>query len=239
MAIQITRKALPPSAYENVDGVLFPCIEEEPLVQGDWHDAAVFDVKGMVKAHLADRPGVHVGSDTFVFWDRTDPDKKVAPDLFVCPVVAPRSSERKSFKVFQELSGPRFVLEVLSDSTDKADWGGKFRVYAEELSVVEYFLFEPREVPGQVWGFRLREGQYQPISPNARGRIWSEEVELWFGVDEHGAIQTWTEEGRALLRPLEAMRRAEEEMRRANALEARVRALEAELERRGRQGSPD
>ncbi len=240
MAVELERSTTPAVASEEVDGVLYPYAEEEPVVQSDWHNSVIFDAKAMVKAHLLGRPEAFVGSDIYVYWEKGDNRKKVAPDLFVCPRVEPRGTERKSFYVWRELSGPQFVLEVLSESTQRLDWGPKFHAYRVGMRVPEYFLFSPHHHPPCVWGFRLRDGEYEEIARDARGRVWSEQMEVWIGTEAGTLIRLWDAQDRRLLTHTEtvlqaqmAADRAEAEAHRADEAEARIRELEAELRKRG------
>jgi len=242
MATPATSIALPRSAYEEEDGALYPCVEEEPLVQSDWHDDAVFEAKGMLKAHFADRPEVYIGSDLFIFWEKGDPSRLEAPDIFVCPKAERHGRVRKSYRLWRELSGPQFVMEVLSDSTEDLDWGDRYRVYRDELRVPEYFIFDPHH-HRRFWGFRLQGHDYVEIERDARERVWSQQLGLWFGTDDHGLVQLWDAEDRPFMKHVEAVRRAQAELRRAQAeahradaeahraarAEARVRELESEL----------
>jgi Uma2 family endonuclease len=43
----------------------------------------------------------------------------------------------------------------------------------------EYFWYDP--IGDELLGWRLSGGTYQAIEPDATGRLWSQELELWLG----------------------------------------------------------
>jgi hypothetical protein len=70
---------------------------------------------------------------------------------------------------------PEVVIEVTSPSTRHEDQGKKRKIYRDLLKVHEYFLFDPLDeyLDPVLQGYRLVEGEYQPIEP-IEGRLPSE-----------------------------------------------------------------
>ncbi len=204
--------------------------------------------------HWRDRDDVYIGANMFVYYslpqaeavireldyelgerEEPPPGERAfrGPDLFV--VLGVEKRERKSWVVWQEGKGPDVVIELLSESTAKVDKGKKKRIYQNELRVPEYFWYDP--FSGELAGFKLHEGVYEPIAPDERGRLISRQLGLalvrWEGVykDVEARWLRWeTLEGELLPTPAEVAeeerRRAEEERRRAE--EERRRAEEAQ-----------
>jgi len=198
---------------------------------------------------------VYVSGNLLIYYQEGDPRKSVAPDTFV--VKNCRPGRREIFKIWKEGRRPNFVLETTSKTTRREDAGKKKRVYAE-LGVAEYFLYDPRGdwLKPPLQGYRLVDGVYQSIQPDADGGINSLELGIRF-VLENGALamfavatgerllsqEEWArqetfraeeEKARAeveKLRAEEAKRRADDAERVARSETAARRALEEELAR--------
>ncbi len=80
---------------------------------------------------------------------------------------------RKSWVVWGEQGKyPDVIVEILSDSTANIDRKNKKTLYQNTFRTPNYFWFDPNTL--ELQGFRLIEGQYQAISANDRGYLWSE-----------------------------------------------------------------
>ncbi len=212
-----------------------------------------------LRLYWADRDDVYIGANMFVYYslpqaeavirelehefgerEGPPPESRAfrGPDFFVALGVEHR--ERKSWVVWQEGKGPDVVIELLSESTAKVDKGKKKEIYQNELRVPEYFWYDP--FSGELAGFKLDDGVYKPIPPDARGRLISQCLGLalvrWEGVymDVKARWLRWeTLEGELLPTPAEAAeqerQRAEQERQRAEAAERRAAELEALLQR--------
>jgi Uma2 family endonuclease len=189
------------------------------------------------------RSDFFVGGDLFVYYSFDQARDIVAgrpyfrgPDVFYVGGVERR--ERKGWVAWEEGGRlPDVIVELLSPSTAKIDRTVKKDLYARTFRTPEYFLYEPETE--KLEGFRLNGSTYQPLAPNAQGRLWSEQLGLEFG-HWHGVIKdheaTWLRlfhpDGRLAPTPAEAERqRAEAEHQRAEAERQRADAAEAELER--------
>lgn len=143
--------------------IVYPETDGQPLPDNSYQwDACTYAVEA-VRWCFRDRPEVCVHGDLFVYVEEGNPDKRVAPDLFV----ALRSGfrHRGSYRVWEEPGGmPDFVLEVLSPSTWRADVGEKRERYAA-LGVRECWLHDPRGrfLRSRLAGHRLVDGAYQPL----------------------------------------------------------------------------
>jgi Uma2 family endonuclease len=187
----------------------------------------------------AERTDVFIGGNMFVYFS---PNQVLSedfrgPDFFVVQGVERR--DRKSWIVWQEGGkGPDVVVELLSESTAHIDKTRKKQIYQERLRVPEYFWYDP--FSAELAGFALIEGEYQPITLDAGGRLPSRVLDLtllrWDG--SYGGVEaTWlrwaTADGTLLPTAAELAstqlqhaeeqrRRADEEQRRADEVQRRA-----------------
>lgn len=202
----------------------------------------------------ANRSDVFVGANMGVYFSETQALKNDfrAPDVFV--VLDTTKHERKRWVVWEEDGQtPDVVIELLSESTEEVDRGIKKRIYARMLHVPVYVLYDPFSAAFEAYRLNASR-EYEPIAPDARGRIHVEPLQLWLGIvpGVHRDIEApwlrwFDEEGTMLPLPgeraayhaqrarLEAERaareteRAEREARRAEREAERANAAEAEL----------
>ena len=125
------------------DAVLYPCSDGQPMAETEIHGACMMYVTSALRLWFEKhgRADVHVGSNSFLYYERDNPRAVVAPDVYV--VVGARAYLRDTYLLWNEPKGPDFVLEVTSASTRRADERRKRDVYAS-LGVSEYFLYDPR-----------------------------------------------------------------------------------------------
>ncbi len=144
------------------------------------------------------------------------------PDFFV--VLDTDDRERKSWVVWQEnYKCPNIIIELLSDSTASVDRGRKKQIYQDDFKTPEYFWFDPYSF--EFKGFRLQpSGRYQAIEKTARGWRWSEQLQLYLGVDGK-KLRFFTVEGEMVPAPAEA---AIAERERASAAYLQLQQAEAE-----------
>lgn len=147
------------------------------------------------------------------------------PDFFV--VLGTEKRPRKSWMVWEEDGRyPNVIVELLSNSTAKSDRGLKKEIYQTIFRTPEYFWFSPDTLEFQ--GFMLERGIYHPIAPNAQGQLWSEQLQLFLGVQD-GQLRYFSPEGELIPTPQEAaeaeQQRAEAERRRNETLTAKLREL--------------
>ena len=234
------------------DAVLYPCSDGQPMAETEIHGACMMYVTSALRLWFEKhgRANVHVGSNSFLYYERGNPRAVVAPDVYV--VVGAAAHLRDTYLLWNEPKGPDFVLEVTSASTRRADERRKRDVYAS-LGVSEYFLYDPRAeyLTPPLQGYRLREGKYRPLPAvtvlSNRGVAVASEVLGLELRDEREArmvrlrdraagedLPTYEEADRA--REEEAAARREEAAARRAAearnaeLEARIRELESALE---------
>lgn len=163
MALPVT----PPGTtidYPDTDGL--------PVAESDFQLRPFLYAVDALRTYFQDRQEVYVAGNLFVYYEEGNPRAVVAPDVFV--VIGAARHARPSYKLWEEPKGPDFVLEITSQSTQRADQGEKRRTYAM-LGVQEYFQYDPTGdylVP-PLQGFSLVDGRYAllPTTPSADGTI--------------------------------------------------------------------
>ena len=171
---------------------LYPSSDGLPLAENDWQLKAIVDAFGILDVHFGDRPDVYVSSDLLIYYEKDNPRRSVAPDVFV--VFGAVKHMRNIYKLWEEPKAPDFVLEVASKNTWAEDLGRKRDLYAA-LGVREYWLFDPKDkyFHPPLQGLVLRDGTYRPLPAlmdNGRRRIRSEVLGLDLRA-ERGALRFW------------------------------------------------
>jgi Uma2 family endonuclease len=151
----------------------YPESDGKPMAETDVHRDWMFRVIDILKAFFSGQ-WVYVSGNLLIYYVEGDPKKSVAPDVFV--VKGCDSRQRRTFKVWEEGRGPAFVLEVTSKKTRRQDQGTMKEKYAL-LNVIEYFLYDPLAewLKPALQGFRLVNGIYTPVTPEADGELVSRE----------------------------------------------------------------
>jgi Uma2 family endonuclease len=143
------------------------------------------------------------------------------PDFFV--VLGTERKHRKSWVVWGENGQyPNVIVEVISQSTAQVDKGLKKQIYQDVFRTPEYFWFHPNRL--ELAGFLLVGGQYQPLEANDRGWLWSQQLELYLGV-QNRQLRFFTREGKLVPAPAEVAEVAEVAQQRAETLAAQLREL--------------
>jgi Uma2 family endonuclease len=216
---------LPPTEDE------LPCDDGMPM-ETQRHVLQMLLLIESLSVFWAERQDVFIGGNMFVYFslEQVRNQDFRGPDFFVVLDVPRR--ERKSWVVWQEGKGPDVVIELLSESTAEADRGEKKRVFHDRLRVPEYFWFDP--FSGELAGFSLRNGVYEPIEADARGRLVSQKLGLalarlegTYSLVETSWLRLATLEGEVLPTSQEIARvaseRAGQERERAERLAERLR----------------
>jgi Uma2 family endonuclease len=201
-----------------------------------------------------------IGSDQFVYWDRTNPRVCLSPDAFVC--FGAKDEHFPSWKVW-ERGVPQVAVEIISGSESELSWDEKLARY-RQLGVSELVWFDPEvpEQPLRIWDFvgdellerrlfepfaqsQLLGGYWLPVEKPSRGLTLrlsrDEQGRLLFPTEAEHNAQLFQAEAEAHRMEAEAHRmeaeahRAEVEARRAEAearrVEAEARRVEAEARR--------
>jgi Uma2 family endonuclease len=212
----------------------------EPL-ESNWHRIQITLLIDVIARAMAERQrqDFFAGGNMFVYFSleqarsiANDPPEKNrhfrGPDVFFVGGVDGRD-DREAWVVWEEGGRyPDLIVELLSPSTARVDRTTKKELYERVFRTPEYFLYDPETE--KLEGFRLLDGSYQPLKPDAQGRLWSRELGLWLGLWQGLRTRldtTWLRlydpEGRLIPTPEEA------ERQRAEAAEAEIARLRARL----------
>jgi Uma2 family endonuclease len=153
------------------------------VVQNSWHVATVHRLFEILTRRYKAHPDVFVSCDLKMIWG-IPRLQNPAPDVAVIPGVRDKSRLRRSFNVLKEGTCPVLVIEVVSEEPEhqSADHKEKVRIY-ERARVPEYIILDPPFLPEdrcRLTGYRLSSaGRYEPIVPDASGRLLSKSTGLW------------------------------------------------------------
>lgn len=101
------------------------------------------------------------------------------PDFFV--VLGTERRSRKSWVVWEEGGQyPNVIIEILSNTTADTDRGLKKQIYQDIFRTPDYFWFDPDCL--EFKGFQLLGGQYQELEANEQGYLWSQQLQLFLGL---------------------------------------------------------
>ena len=206
-------------------------------LETSWHRTEINLLIDSLRHHWRDHTDYYTGGNMFIYFSfeqaRTRPYR--GPDFFVVLGVD-GSYARDSWIVWEEGGRyPNVIVELLSPSTARIDKTLKKELYEETFRTPDYFCYDPGQQ--ELLGWRLRGHRYEPLTPDERGWLWSEELQLWLGTWEGEVSREWDvwlrfydSEGRLVLLPAEAEhQRAEAERQRAEAAEAELARLRARL----------
>lgn len=73
-------------------------------------------------------------------------------------------------------------------------------IYQDSFRTPDYFWFDP--VSLELKGFRLLDGQYEELSPNDQGWLWSQQLQLFLGIYE-SKLRLFNVEGEMIPTPEE------------------------------------
>ena len=163
---------------------------------------------------------------------KTKKQETRGPDFFVVRNVEWRI--RKSWMVKLEKNRyPDFILELLSPSNPENDKNTKKTLYQDEFKTPEYFWFDSNaEKPledRELAGFRLVNGVYQPIQPNARGHLWSQSLDLFLGKDDKW-LRFFDRQGDLVPHPREDARHERRQRERVEAIAEQERQQREQVE---------
>jgi Uma2 family endonuclease len=220
----------------------------EPL-ESNWHRIQINLLIDTVRQAMAQRgrSDFFAGGNMFVYFSfeqarviATQPPRAYrhfrGPDFFFVGGVEGARS-RNAWVVWDEGGRyPDIIIELLSPSTAQLDKTTKKQLYERTFRTPEYFCYDP--IGDELQGWRLLGGTYQPVEPDAAGRLWSQELELWLGRwqgEQTGVEAVWLRfydaGGQLVPTPAEA------ERQRAEAAEAEVARLRARLAELGGESS--
>lgn len=217
--------------------VIFPpgdLYSDEPPLESDLHRLQMTLLLQCLEWLWRDRSDFYATGNLTIYYSpnqRKSADFR-GPDFFV--VLGTERRPRKSWVLWEEDGKyPNVIIELLSDSTAVVDRGLKKQIYQDTFRTPEYFWFDPSSL--ELAGFDLLKGQYQPKPTNEQGWMWSEQLQLFLGIED-GRLRFFSPTGELIPTPEETAQAeqqqrqmAEQQRQEAEALLAQYRARFGEL----------
>jgi Uma2 family endonuclease len=212
------------------EGIVFPLgdfYSDEPPLETELHWRQIILLLQCLELCWQERNDFYATGNLTIYYSQKRRKSKDfrGPDFFV--VLGTERRPRLSWVVWNE-DGlyPNVIIELLSESTAKVDRGLKKQIYQDTFRTPEYFWFDPDSL--EFAGFCLLNGTYQPIETNERGWMWSQQLELYLGIDEQ-KLRFFTAVGLLVPTPAEVAQQqtqlAQQQTQRAETLAAKLREL--------------
>jgi Uma2 family endonuclease len=225
------------------DDVIVPpsdLLSDEPPLETDLHLRQMLLLISCLEWLWRDRQDFYCAGNLSIYYSprQLKSEKVRGPDFFV--VLGTERKSRSSWVVWEEGGQyPNVIVEVLSKKTAATDRGLKKQIYQDIFRTPEYFWFDP--VSLEFKGFELLRGHYQDLQPDGNGRLWSQELGLFLGVQDQ-QLRFITAEGQLVPTPAEAalvtqqqaeaaQQQAEAAQQQAEAAQQQAEALAAQLRR--------
>ena len=175
---------------------------DEPEMESSQHYMQLMLLVICLEWLWRDRNDYFIGASLSIYYSRQQLKNREfrGPDFFL--VKQTQKRHRKSWVVWEENGKyPNLIIELLSESTAEVDRNLKKELYRNNFRIPEYFWFYPETL--EFMGFRLKNNQYEEIQLNNQGWRWSQELELYLGVDEN-QLRYFTANGERVPTPQEA-----------------------------------
>ncbi len=196
---------------------------DEPQLETDFHRRQIELLIRLLEYFWRDRQDFYISGNLTVYYNKKQLKSRnfAGPDVFV--VLGAEKRDRRSWVVWDEDGKyPNVVIELLSNSTAKVDRGKKRQLYQDIWRVPNYFWFHPDTL--EFAGFHLVDGKYEQIIPDARGYLWSDQLDLLLGIHKN-QLRYFTADGAIVPLPEEQERLAKEQaIERAERLEMILRS---------------
>ena len=216
------------TALDIIPDVTYPPTDlwsDEPPLESDLRLQQIIILLSCLELLWRERSDYYASGNLTIYYKAEQLKKRdfCGPDFFV--VLDTEKRPRKSWVVWRERGKyPDVIVEILSDSTANIDRNNKKILYQNTFRTPNYFWFDPNTL--ELQGFRLIEGQYQAISPNEQGYLWSEQLGLYLGIFDH-KLRYFTADGQLVATSQEA------ELQQRQAKEQAL--LEKEIERQAKE----
>ncbi|MCA2811409.1 MAG: Uma2 family endonuclease [Microcystis sp. M090S1] len=175
---------------------------DEPPLESDLHLQQIIILLSCLELLWQEKNDYYASGNLTIYYNEEQLKKRdfCGPDFFV--VLDTEKRPRKSWVVWGEQGKyPNVIVEILSDSTANIDRNNKKILYQNTFRTPNYFWFDPNTL--ELQGFTILEGQYQAISANDRGYLWSEQLGLYLGIFER-KLRYFTVDGQLVPTPQEA-----------------------------------
>ena len=209
-------------------------LSDEPEMESSLHYLQLMLLVACLNWHWQDKTDYFIGANLTIYFSRQQLKKRDfrGPDFFLVKGVT--NQPRNSWVVWEEDGRyPNLIIELLSESTSQIDRTLKKELYQNRFRTPEYFWFSPNSL--EFMGYRLMGDFYQEIPLTPSGKRWSEQLQLFLGV-EHKKLCYFTPDEALILSPeqlarreqqraIQAQQQAEQAQQQANRLAAYLRSL--------------
>ncbi|WP_193196699.1 Uma2 family endonuclease [Nostoc sp. MG11] len=208
---------------------------DEPEMESSLHYMQLLLLVTCLEWLWRERNDYFIGANLTIYFSRQQLRNRDfrGPDFFL--IKQTQKHPRNSWVVWEEDGKyPNLIIELLSTSTADTDRNLKKNLYQDRFHTPEYFYFSPDTL--EFAGFRLVGSEYQDITSNANGWRWSQELDLYLGIDS-GKLRYFTTEGVLVPTPEEAALQTQLELQQQTleleqqSLELQQQTLELEQER--------
>jgi len=176
-------------------------MSDEPEMESSLHYAQLLLLVSCLDWYWRDRDDYFIGANLTIYFSRQQLKNRDfrGPDFFLVNQVS--GHPRGSWVVWEEDGQyPNLIIELLSESTENVDRTIKKQLYQDRFRTPEYFWFSPDSL--EFMGYRLAGHEYQEIPQTATHKRWSEELQLYLGVDQ-GKLRYFTIDGELVATPQE------------------------------------
>ncbi len=211
------------------EDVVFPpsdLLSNEPPLETDLHRLQMTLLIQCLEWLWRDRNNFYASGNLTIYYSprQGKSEQFRGPDFFV--VLGTERKTRTSWVVWEEFGNyPNVIVEILSPATAETDRGLKKQIYQDTFRTPDYFWFDPNTL--EFKGFQLVGGQYQELQPNSQGWLWSQQLELYLGIDE-SKLRLFTAQGQLVATPEEVAQQAAQQVQQA---EQQIADMEARLAR--------
>jgi len=187
-ASQVMEVVIDPALLPNFPPTDLPAEDGIPL-ESDWHRCAMNLLIESVVYRWRERRDFFAGGNMFIYFSMQQIRNRDyrGPDFFVVQGID-GSYAREKWEVWVENGRyPDVIVELMSPSTAREDVGPKKDLYEQTFRTPEYFCYDPDTATLQGW--HLANSHYEPIRPDARGRLWSKVLDAWLGTWDGSYLQ--------------------------------------------------
>jgi len=121
------------------DDVFYPEEDGKPMAESDFQRNPLIYCIGTLDAWFEKYPNVYVSGNLLMYYEKGNPSKSVAPDVFV--VFGVPKYDRPNYKIWEEGKGPDLVIEIVSNISWMKDLEN-VDLY-RDMGVREYFMYDP------------------------------------------------------------------------------------------------
>lgn len=205
---------------------------DEPPLETDLHRRQIDLLIRLLEYWWRNRDNFYISGNLTVYYSATQTKKRDfrGPDVFI--VLDAEKHARRSWTIWEEDGKyPNVVIELLSESTAEVDRTTKKKLYQTVWRLPEYYWFDPESL--EFKGFRLANGKYKALVPNAQGRLRSIELDLELGITDR-QLRWFAADGTLIPLPEEFERQAKEQAEQSASQERQAKErLEAYLRSQG------